>query len=43
LLAASECRDDVRILFQEARLLPWRTVLQNVPPGLAFADAPARA
>ena len=36
-------RDDVRIMFQEARLLPWRTVLQNVMLGLASADAPARA
>lgn len=25
---------DVRIMFQEARLLPWRTVLQNVSLGL---------
>ena len=36
-------RDDVRIMFQEARLLPWRTVLQNVKLGLASADANARA
>ena len=36
-------RDDVRILFQEARLLPWRTVLQNVKLGLDSADAIARA
>jgi sulfonate transport system ATP-binding protein len=36
-------RDDVRIMFQEARLLPWRTVLQNVQLGLTAADAAARA
>ena len=36
-------RDDVRIMFQEARLLPWRTVLQNVKLGLDSADAGARA
>ena len=38
-----ESRDDVRIMFQEARLLPWRTVLQNVKLGLDSADAIARA
>ena len=36
-------RDDVRIMFQEARLLPWRTVLQNVQLGLDSVDAKARA
>ena len=36
-------RGDVRIMFQEARLLPWRTVLQNVKLGLDSTDATARA
>jgi sulfonate transport system ATP-binding protein len=40
---ASARRDDVRMMFQEARLLPWRTVLQNVTLGLASSDAHARA
>ncbi len=42
--AASDAgREDVRIMFQEARLLPWRTVLQNVKLGLAGRDAETRA
>ena len=41
--AQAEHRDEVRIMFQEARLLPWRTVLQNVQLGLDKADGAARA
>ena len=40
---AAARRDDVRMMFQEARLLPWRTVLQNVQLGLDSPDADARA
>jgi len=40
---ATAHRDDVRMMFQEARLLPWRTVLQNVQLGLAAGDARDRA
>ena len=32
--AISSRRNDVRLMFQEARLLPWMTVLQNVGLGL---------
>jgi len=40
---AAARRDDVRIMFQEARLLPWRTVLNNVKLGLDTPEADARA
>jgi sulfonate transport system ATP-binding protein len=36
-------RPDVRMMFQEDRLLPWRTVLRNVTLGLTGRDDDARA
>ena len=38
-----EQKPDVRMMFQDARLLPWKTVLQNVALGLADGTARARA
>jgi sulfonate transport system ATP-binding protein len=36
-------RDDVRVMFQDARLLPWKRVADNIALGLKGGDAPARA
>jgi len=36
--AVEGLHDDTRIMFQEARLLPWRRVLDNVALGLPEAD-----
>ena len=41
--ALARVRDDVRLMFQDARLLPWQTVLGNAGLGLTGPDARARA
>jgi sulfonate transport system ATP-binding protein len=40
---AADARPDMRMMFQEDRLLPWRTVLANVTLGLRQRDDDARA
>jgi sulfonate transport system ATP-binding protein len=42
-LAKQQQRGDVRIMFQDARLLPWKRVQDNVALGLSGPDAKARA
>ena len=41
--ALATLRQDIRIMFQDARLLPWKTVLDNTALGLAGPDAKDRA
>lgn len=39
----SRHQGDIRIMFQDARLLPWKRVIDNVALGLSGTDAQARA
>jgi sulfonate transport system ATP-binding protein len=39
----SGCREDARIMFQDSRLLPWRSIVENVEIGLSGGDVRERA
>jgi sulfonate transport system ATP-binding protein len=39
-VATSNCKPDVRVMFQDSRLLPWRRILPNVMLGLGPALIP---